>query len=373
MITRIQNEEGNGKWIFKGRKRHPTCTIELWMIEHREGVVDSALPTIVARCSEIRIAKRTLFVLQKIPSFTDLDLGFDFLPWREDISLVSGSAEDYISDIDVTEQSALLGGSRIFISSTPISRLNPWRQATLGGVLLLNNQYYGLTVAHVFSKEDKEDPEAKLDKSEGPFDQQSDGHSDEHPDEQSDEQSDRGSDWNSDFDAFHQAQSRGPPMVDDDHHDLSRLSAPENNVVYSGHFDHELKASQISAREISNFLSCLSLVGYLPNSRPASYVHTSRDQRSDTTKWISMQGDWALVRIHDARYFNPNRFIMPEGPEIVPSRTSESPPRGKVFLATNNSQLRPSYCSGVKTGLFLPHSAQMKETWALDTQCCKFG
>ncbi|KAF7508406.1 hypothetical protein GJ744_009259 [Endocarpon pusillum] len=237
-------------------------------------------------------------------------------------------------------------------------------------------------------------PQAKLDESEEPYDQQSD----EHPDEHSDEQSHRGSDWDSDLDAFHQAQSRGPPMVEDDHHDLSRLLAPENNVVYSGHFDHGLETSHIPARGIPNLVSSLSLLGYLPNSRPASYVHTTQDERSDTIKWISMQGDWALVRIHDPRYFNPNRVIMPEGPGTVASRTSELPPRGNVFLAnvflaniflanvflaniflanvflaTNNSQLRPSYCSGVKTGLFLPHSAKMKETWALYTQCCKLG
>lgn len=161
-------------------------------------------------------------------------------------------------------------------------------------------------------------------------------------------------------------------MVEDGHHDLSRLLAPENNVVYSGHFDQKLETSHIPAREIPNFLSCLSLLGYLPNSRRASYVHPPQDERSDTTKWISMQGDWALVRIHHPRYFNPNRFVMPEGPGIVPSRTSESPPRGKVFLATNHSQLRPSYFSGVK-GLFLPGSAKMKETWALDTQCGRLG
>ena len=110
------------------------------MIEDREGN-RSARPVIVARCSDLRIAKRMLYVLK---SFVDLDLGFGLLPWQDDIGLVGGSERDGSS----AEPSVSLGGSRIFITSTPISASNSWNLAIVGGVLLLNQHYYGLTVAH---------------------------------------------------------------------------------------------------------------------------------------------------------------------------------------------------------------------------------
>lgn len=89
-IYSIQNEQGNGKRIFRDHCRHPVCTIELWMIE-AEREIDSARPTIVVKYSKLKLAKRTLFVLQKNPSFIDLNLGFSFLSWKEDLGSVGGS------------------------------------------------------------------------------------------------------------------------------------------------------------------------------------------------------------------------------------------------------------------------------------------
>jgi hypothetical protein len=342
-IKRIQNEEGNGKKIFKGQKRRPSCVIELWMIG--DGVdIHSILPTIVARCSHMKIAKRTLSVLRKIPSFADLNLGFGFLAWQEDLGLVGGPewSKSWI------KQSVPLGGSRIFISSNPISPLSTWNRATLGGLVVLNKQYYGLTVAHAF------------------YDDSQDINEEEEDADQSDE-----SDCDSDSDVF-QTQSKTSEERHE-HYDSSTSKAPDKTLVYSGHFEQDLPTSAFTAPEIPNFLAHLRLLGYLPQSHEASDLAVHRIDRSNSAKWISAQSDWALIRILNPLFFGPNRFITPEGKVIIPSRTSSSPPKGNVYLATGNNQLRTVYCPGIKNGIFPPNSTEMQETWALDTQCCKLS
>jgi hypothetical protein len=337
-IDRIQNDEGNSKWIFKRYKRHPGCTVELWMIEDGPGI-NWILPTIVARCIDVTIAQKTLLVLRKIRSFTDLDLGFGFLPWRDDIGLLGGSQSDKSS----IEQYISLGGSSIFVASSPISPLNTWNRATLGGVLILNKQYYGLTVAHAL------------------YDAQVERNKDEAEDEFGEE-----SDWERDFDLF-QMQPGASTEVDKE----QSASTVDKTVVYSGHFGKDLPASPFAASEISNFLGQLSLVGFVPEIRKASHSASYQIEKSNAAKWVSTESDWALIRIHDPRFFNPNRFVTPDRKVIVPSRFSKSPPQGDVYLATGNDRGRMSYCSGIKSGMFLPNSSKMQEMWTLDTHCCR--
>lgn len=337
-IRRIQNEEGNNKKIFKGQRRHPVCMMELWMIEDGGGI-HSVLPTIVARCSYMKIAKRTLSVLWKIHSFVDLNLGFGSLPWQEELGLVGGPERTQ----PLMERSVLPGGS------TPLLPLNTWNRATLGGVLLLNKEYYGLTVAHAFYDEN----EGTSQEDDAEF------------------QSDEESDLDSDSDGF-QAQSKH--LADEDgHHHSPTSRAPDKNIVYAGQFEQGLPTAAFTAAEVPSFIAHLSLVGYLPHRHDNSHPPIRRTEVPGPAKWISSQSDWALVRIYDPRFFGPNRFITPEGETIVPSRTSSSPPKGNVFLASSNSQLRKAYCPGIKSGIFLPNSTEMQETWALDIQCCKWA
>lgn len=354
MILRIQNEEENEKFIFAGQKTHPMCVVELWMIDDGN-VMDSAWPTIVAKCCELKIAKKTLVVLKKIPYFMDLKLGFAFLPWAEEIVLDGrlghngGSSVVPIWDSEsaspqrrtTSEQGAQLGGSRILIHSGQTFPFTSCNQATLGGVLILNERCFGLTAAHAFFKQSQE---AKADAGA--------------------DQNDEESDYEEDYELFLAASKA--VVGRKENHDAPKVDMPNYNIVY---LKHELSNSASLPDEIGAFLDNLDFVGYLPDGRNCSCLPAYQGERPDAMKWISRQCDWALICIHDRRFSVRNEFITPDEGVIVPSRISDSPPRGNVFLAANGRHLKVSHCSGIKSGIFLPNSSKMQEVWSLDTAC----
>jgi hypothetical protein len=292
-IMRIQSEER--KWIFKGLKVQPVGSIELWMIEHPQ---DRTHPTIVARCGDIRIATRMLYVLKRIYRFVDLNLGFDRLPWQEDIHSL---------------QKTILAGSRLFVHSTPTSSSpsHP-KGATLGGLLLINNEFYGLTVAHTFydhSQDVNEDYKNSI--------------------------SDDESDWEEDFNRF-KMQSRA---TDEDQptHQFSHARIGHSVFVYQP--THPPSESFPGLHALSKSLNFVgSVVAVLPKS------------------------DSALIKMSDPGCFGLNGFTTPSGTFIVPSQTSSSPPNGPVYISTN-SRLVYSQSFGVRSGVFSSTSQKMQEVW----------
>lgn len=367
-ITRIQNE--NGRWIFKGQKIHPICIIELHMIGAN---LPSARPTIVAKCADLRIAKRTILVLKRIPSFTDLNLGFDFVPCAKilrlagragynegpkelRLSLRSGYNEGgdtgYQGYLKAEEpqkqnQSALgqrLHGLHILVYPNRNLPETLYNQATLGGVLILNGRYFGLTAAHVF------------------FEQQEEWRIDDKADDDDEE-----SDWEEDFELFRGASKAAMETKED--HELPRFVAPDYNVVLV-HMDPD---PGLTAREQRAFrpLSRVDLVGYLPDGRTCSCLSDHEGEGQDAKKWMSMQSDWALICIHNPCFSTRNNFRTPDGGTIVPSRISESPPQGDVFLATKTRRLLSAHCPGIRSGIFLPHSGEMQEVWTVKRYTCK--
>jgi hypothetical protein len=157
IIIRIQDD--NHGFIYKGKKKQLSCTVELWMIE-LDGQIQQARPTIVARCESLQIAKKTVWLFERIHHFVDMDLGFDLLPWKDLIPSVH-----------------CLSGSRIRIETNNLGL--PLNEATLGGFLVVDGKFCGLTVAHPFL-DTRQESTAVLDGSD----------------------SDDESDWQEDFDRF---------------------------------------------------------------------------------------------------------------------------------------------------------------------------
>lgn len=333
------------------------------MIEKRTDLLISARPTIVVKCYDLRIAKRTIFVLEKIPSFIDLNLGFDLLPWAENVSLVGRGGydgwdrepggllkmESEGARKKVPSTSVHLGGSRIVMFQEPEAANTLGNQATFGGFLILNNRYYGLTAAHAFLEQNQE--------------AQAGDHV---------YQSDEESDWGEDFDLF---QAEYKPVIErKDKHEFPIFHSPNYNAVYLEHEEHILPNPKSAPDKNSAFLRNLSVVGYLPNGRRCTCLPGSVGKESGDVKWMSTRLDWALICIHrDYYFFRRNAFITPDGRTIEPSQTSNSPPRGKVFLATSGHELNLSWCTGTRSGIFLPNSSEMQEVWALDTQCARLS
>lgn len=292
-IMRIQSEER--KWIFKGLKVQPVGSMELWMIEHPP---DRNHPTIVARCGDIRIAKRMLDALNRIHRFVDLNLGFDLLPWQEDIRSL---------------QKIILGGSRLLVHSIPItSPPSHSKGATLGGLLLINNDFYGLTVAHTFcdySQDVNEDFETSI--------------------------SDDESDGNEDFNRF-KTQSRAA--------DEEQPTHPVSHTRTG----HSVFVCQPTDPPSDSFLELHAL------SRSLNFV--------GSVDMILPNSDSALIKLSDPGCFGPNEFTTPSGNVIVPSQISSSPPNGPVYISTNKGLVH-SQSFGVKSGVFLSISQRMQEVW----------
>ncbi len=252
-----------------------------------DGQIQQARPTIVARCESLQIAKKTVWLFERIHHLVDMDLGFDLLPWKDLIPSVH-----------------CLSGSRMRIETNNLGL--PLNEATLGGFLVVDGRFCGLTVAHPFL-DTRQESTAVLDGSD----------------------SDDESDWQEDLDRSQEdkvsnSEETVSPLFANG---LSRLS------IYKPGLDDDLTIS------------------------PSSISST-------TTHLYSAEGDWVLIWIRDASLLGPNLFVTPKGKIITPSQTSSLPPSGDVYVATNE-KLKISRAFGMKCGLSLATSTRMQEAWML--------
>jgi hypothetical protein len=358
---RIVGTESNLRYIYRRSRKQCLFILDLWMISEGPDW-ENAHPTVVAMCISGRVAKRTIQVLESNPQFRDLNLGFGFLAWEEEVTLLAGS-RTAASKIEPTQSGSLrLCGSRVVITSVPISATSRWNQATIGGVLLLNGTYYGLSTAHVFYQgaEGKGTDPAGDNGGDSPGDV---------CDASEDER-----DWQ---DYLNELDGLEPSNHGEEAHSLlATLEEPFANVVYlaqdsssSDIYRSEMEDS--ASNKARSHLGNLRLVGFLPKTPSTKPDDLPESIASRGSQWISRELDWALIRIHDPHFWGPNFFESTSGMTLSTSFVSYSPPYGAVMIATRHKGPRLTRCWGRKVGLMLPGAIGLQEVWCLDSSCCK--
>jgi hypothetical protein len=360
-IQRIVDAELSRKFIYQGVKKRSLCTCDLWMVS--DGVTcNTAHPTIVAICAERKIAKKTLYVLKRNPQLRDKNLGFNFLEWEENITLTAGEMDEPTGNGPPETDALRLCGSRVVASSIPISFGSRWVQATIGGVLLLNGTYYGLSVAHPFYRDEDDQSNSSL----------GDNEACKLPEE--DNLSDDESDWDRLFDDLSNAMASGSIQETSAYKPPTRQ--PIATTVFLARdlakFQENASGSPPPARNnAQDFLENLSLVGHLPKPRLNLTDRPVRKSDPSDSQWVSFTLDWALVRLHDPRFWGRNWFKTMSGKSILTSFVAYTPPTGEVIIATRHNGPRKTLSSGRKCGLLQPRVGQMQEVWCLALSCSK--
>jgi hypothetical protein len=349
------------RYIYKRSKKEYPCSIDLWMICEGSDW-ESAHPTVVSMCVNGRVARRTILVLENNPQFRDLNLGFGFLCWEEEVSLLADNGIA-ASEVELSQCDSLrLCGSRVLITSFPFSTASRLNQATIGGVLLLNGTYYGLSTAHAFYHSREEQNTHHFN-----------GNGQGDAGDMCEASEDTG-DWENYLNGLNglEASING----EEDSSALTALEPPSPTVVYLAREPvssdtHIPEAEDSPTPKARKHFETSSLVGFLPKTPIAKSDELLERTDSRGSPWISRNLDWALIRIHDPRFWGPNLFESMLGTTLSTSFVSYSPPHGAVMIATRHNGPRLAYCWGRKTGLMLPNSITLQEVWCLDSPCCK--
>lgn len=356
-IQKIVDAELSRGFIYQGVKKCSLCTCDLWMVS--DGPTrETAHPTIVAICADRKIAKKTLYVLKHNPQLQDLRLGFKFLEWEENIALTAGRVDELMGNGPPETEALRLCGSRVVASSIPISARSPWVQTTIGGVLLLNGVYYGLSVAHPFYRDEDDQNGSSPGSNETDRLLKEDGLSDDEKD------------WDRIFDELSRALASG--SAEDTSAYKPSTREPIATTVFLArdlaNFEANVSGSSPPAgNSAQGFLENLSLVGYLPKPR----LNPVGQADSNDSQWVSFTLDWALIRLHDPRFWGRNWFKSVSGKSILTSFVAYTPPNGQVIIATRHNGPRTTHSWGRKCGILLPRASQMQEVWCLALSCSK--
>jgi hypothetical protein len=339
-IQTVINEPGNNKSIFKNSRKPRVALVQLLMIGTHP-LWKQARPTIVGSCSEPEYARRLISLLQKSILLKRMRLGFDFLAHanRSDIRQTADSISAETPNLPWNS----LCGARIIISP-PSGQVNrQWRQATLGGVFTIDNEFYGLTAAHAFFEEADLDQRRTSASDYNSHRTDEDGSEpDSEPHESSPETSSQGDIW---------------PGED----------IASERLVYLDTMGEDTEFSESQGQAHINAPATLSedrKLGHL------AVVPTHTDA-STSKSWASRQSDWALIRITNPRFHIANKVVLPAGGTIECNQIAKSDPYGTVVVAAGSSKPYEARCGGIKTGIILPGSTKMTTAWTVDKASCK--
>ena len=138
----IRENEG---YIYKGENIRCTSISRHCWIVGRD--VSSARPTVIISCSVDRIRQRTLKLISRHGILESK--GFELKGFSScDVQLLTAASTVHLRKNCDT----LFQGLPISLCGAEVEADKPIRLATIGGGVVLNGKYYGVTVAHAFSE-----------------------------------------------------------------------------------------------------------------------------------------------------------------------------------------------------------------------------
>jgi hypothetical protein len=334
-IKDILRDKGNKKAIYRSSSKRPGCSCRLFMLD-TGSAWKTPRPTVVVFCHDKQFAKKTVDLLQKMDMLKKSVLGFDFLPSVEEITLAADHSE--AAPPAAQEMNPSLCGSRICISPSQVNLF--WTRATIGGVIVINDRFYGLTAAHAFfrAEEDAVNPN----ESAGTIS--------------------NGDDQGQDHDAIHyEAQNLSQTNENRPEAETAQI---ETRSIY---LDDQILSSQRSSLDIDRVLP------KPPSARAENLLSTIEapaNPYEQPSCQLNIENDWALFEISSTLYHRPNTVYAPTGEILQAVNVAQGEPSGPVLVAAGVSGVLETACLGPLSGIILPHSTTMLDAWVV-TQSCR--
>ena len=316
----------NQKKIF-GSRPERFSAIKCYMTSASTGWKE-ARPTVIASCTRPKFAQKIVSVLTKNPIISRLDSGFEFYADPNPSDAIMCARKSELDPPDFATNAQSLCGIRILISPPPGSGSSKWRHATLGGLLQIENAYYGLTAAHVFSNETSSDSDTRVDSD---------------------------------------AESSDPT------HDSTSVTSSAESVHHSSHLPSGTTVyidptKYVTATDDSGQSEILPYDD-LPELDP-DYVLGKLHGLDAQGGRRSQSEVWALIEISNPKFHLPNTFRA--GERIVEcSDVAAEPPRGQVAVAAGFSGFATPQASGRTVGVLLPGTSEMISMWTVEGSSCE--
>jgi hypothetical protein len=344
-IKGIMNDHGNRVRIYGTSSKHPICSCRLFMLDSNPSL-KPARPTIVVRCIDKKFARRTVDLLEKMPTLKKSVLGFDFLISQEEIRLAADASEGVSPAAQQIGQS--LCGARVLIS--PSQKYNSWTRTTVGGVIIIDDRLYALTAAHAFFRvqEDAKPKHSDVVSSNGTASTIS---------------SADGQDYDDDIDPpepWSLTQSTGDGSQ-------TETTQVESRSIYLDDRTSSAQSPSIdTGRAVEKPASVRdeNLIGTVRTSANSLYQRTSQ---------LNLEDDWALFEISPSRFQTSNIVEAPNGNILYTANAPQRDPNGPVLVAAGVSGVLQTECSGLLSGIILPDSRKMLDAWTLPEPCSKLS
>lgn len=318
----------NQKQIF-GSRRKPFSEIKCYMTS-TSSLWKEARPTVVASCRKPKFGQNIISVLTTNPIISRLDSGFEFYadPNPSDAIMCARKSDLYPPEFGTNTHS--LCGIRILISPQSGSGSSKRRHATLGGLLEIDNAYYGLTAAHVFSGDTMSESDTT---------------------ENSDDESS----------TFTHASIALGNSAESSH---SSSHMPSGTTVYIDPAEYVKNTDDSGKREVLQ-------QGASPELQPEHVLGELHGLDSQGA-WLSQSEDWALIKISNPKFHLPNTFRA--GERIVEcSEVAAGPPRGQVAVVAGFNGVATSQTSGRTVGVLLPGASEMVSAWTVEGSSCEYS
>jgi hypothetical protein len=325
---------------------HEVCNFHLWFLSSQDDPT-TAQPVIVVITNDKAAGKRTTKTILKSASFNKLNTGFDI---KILVTKVQYPTIEALNAGSISPSKGLfdsLCGSRVFVSALPVTEESTWKQTTLGGVLVLDKQYYGVTVAHCFR--------ADLTISTPEIDSFTDC---------SDESDQSMEAYSSTSDQKIAGKGKGSIA----HEDNSPAPDLPPQGIYTGTINARRSDEAVSDDLSASSPDMLALVGYM---------FSQFDGSEDTSKiaLFSDELDWALIRIQDTRFMQRNEAVISTDLQIQPSfiNFNSELPRRKAFLVGGVSGPREVSISGTMSSIMFPWARTLQTVWTIEFPAGKFA
>jgi hypothetical protein len=319
--------------------------------------VANARPTFVIKCWQLGVAKKAIERLENDTEVRNYNLGFMFLADDDTPRLstsdgtVDSSGSDNYDDFD-----SICGARIVVTSDLPATRHSRYRQATAGGVIVLDDGYYVVTCAHIF---DGTEPLETADGSETAGDLD-------------DESNDT------------KAGSSGGSSREDFQEDVSHVELwPKTHALYSESTKHLVEDDTHQVDDLSVKLSPKSRRNFLGHfvAHQGLTWQQQTEQAGDTmpakSRMICRDLDWAITSIADSRYFQSNSCKSEDG-HIIRARSVyglAGPPSGAAVTLSGARGVQEAQCSGGVAGITFPWSDKVQKMWTVEYpcgECCTF-
>ena len=306
--------------IYKGRSiRCDATTRHCWMLGSDKAF---AHPTVVISHNDEVILKRTMHVIRRSKTLKSQGFNLKGCPNCDLVLLTKNSKARLIHHVDEVTQ-----GLPISLCGAELEVRDPVRKATLGGVIILDGAYYGVTVAHAFT-ESQQALTDKLNTNAVLYD----------------------SDW--------AESSSGDERLESD--EASNRILPISPISNT----HKKTSRPVMARATSR-------APWIPHDMgdfPVAFI-SSQNPLRDVDDGTYDDVDWALIEVSNPMYHGMNRVTTKKKEEtwLASSSFRSFPPRGSILIVTCKGTVR-GLGTGTTCSIKLLGSSRTRIMWSIQTE-----